>query len=48
MAFSSTAIVITVSVLAFLVVAIAWGSAAARESGDKLPRGNRKGHRAAH
>ena len=46
---TATAIVIAVSVLAlFLAVAIAWGSAAARESGDRLPKGSRKGHRAAH
>ena len=43
------AIVIAVSVLAlFLAVAIAWGSAAARESADRLPKGSRKSHRAAH
>ena len=45
MAFSAAAIVIVVLVFAFLAVAIAWGSAAARETGDRLPKG--KGHRAA-
>ena len=46
LAFSAVAVAIIVLVFTFLVLAIAWGSAAARETGDRLPRLKSKGHRA--
>jgi len=48
LAFSAVAFAIIVLVFTFLVLAIAWGSAAARETGDRLPRLKSKGHRAPH
>jgi len=41
------AIVVVVSVVAFLMVAIAWGAAAARETSERVSKVSRKPNRAA-